>query len=109
VVELDVLWRGRAAYGSLARLMSPSLQIFESSRPPQPGHPVDQAVKKPARRRAAARKPTAHSEAPPACIGRAQATFARLSAGLVGAAGIAVEPLGRGPIETFGSLQVAHA
>lgn len=39
----------------------------------------------------------------------AHASFAAFAAGLPGQIGVAVAPLGAGPIQTFGELQVAHA
>jgi hypothetical protein len=39
----------------------------------------------------------------------ADASFTALQSGLAGSVGLAVAPLGAGPIDSFGALQIAHA
>ena len=52
-------------------------------------------------RRAAAGRATTSADA--------QASFDRLAAGIPGRIGVAIAPLGSGPVRTFGTLQVGHA
>jgi hypothetical protein len=56
--------------------------------------------------RPARRTPSPHGSVVPA---GARASFAAFAAGLPGRVGVAVAPLGAGPIQAFGELQVAHA
>lgn len=66
---------------------------------------------------AAATKPRAHKRAthkrhvasPSLTGGDPQASFDRLAATIPGHIGVAIAPLGGGPIRTFGTLQVGHA
>jgi hypothetical protein len=53
----------------------------------------------------------ARASAPPRFLASpaAQASFERLAAGMPGAVGLAIAPLGDGPLLTFGSLQIGHA
>lgn len=56
--------------------------------------------------RPARRMPSPYGSVVPA---RARASFSAFAAGLPGQVGVAVAPLGAGPIQTFGDLPVAHA